>query len=480
MPSPERKICYDQGVRSDFAVNGTVLASQLEDAECRVLRFMADKRIPCAQFAVMAPDGRLVLSRAYTNPDYPTWLPYYEAQTSSLCRIGSITKLFTATAVLQLVNNGVMALDDPIEPFMSFSLPSAAANVTVRELLQHDIVWPSIEDPVNAAVATQPGVANPLVADALIAMELIKTLPISRDDILSAVFDRVDSSGIVRGGGYSAFGYMLLGMLVESVTLRSFESYVEDWILGPLSVAGPQAGHTAFERRVEGELYYYAPSGGPSTWSYTACTENESRTHDCPVTCLSVMDSRVREGGLSVDVLADRHCVCYPYGRRNLTNMVSTGGWIASAAQLLQFGREFTEHGSYLNFSDSLVTAMFNAQPGDYGLGWAHFSRATYGATAYGHTGSLDGANGTLMLIPTKTATGADINSVSDQDVELPAAGQMGFSLLFSSYVNPTDRRQWLPGLIGDIQSATDWGSGDLFPRPGRSFTPPSVGSGLR
>ena len=103
---------------------------------------------------MMAPDGRLVLSRAYTNPDYPDFLPYYEAQTSSLCRIGSITKLFTATAVLQLVNNGVMELDDPIQPYTSLELPAAGQRPHGGTGLGHRDLFPRPGSDLNALRVT--------------------------------------------------------------------------------------------------------------------------------------------------------------------------------------------------------------------------------------------------------------------------------------------------------------------------------------
>jgi len=59
-------------------------------------------------------------------------------------RIGSITKTFTAVAVLQLVDEGKIALDDPIEKYLEF-VP-ANSGITVLQLLNHSS---GIFDPEN-------------------------------------------------------------------------------------------------------------------------------------------------------------------------------------------------------------------------------------------------------------------------------------------------------------------------------------------
>jgi len=67
-------------------------------------------------------------------------------------RIGSVTKTFTATLVLQLVGDGRIALDAPVERYLPGLLPFRQ-KITVRQLLQHrtglfdykEVLWPDIQ-----------------------------------------------------------------------------------------------------------------------------------------------------------------------------------------------------------------------------------------------------------------------------------------------------------------------------------------------
>ena len=52
-------------------------------------------------------------------------------------RVGSITKSFVATVVLQLVDEGEIGLDEPVQRYLPDALPAAYPPITVRQLLQH-------------------------------------------------------------------------------------------------------------------------------------------------------------------------------------------------------------------------------------------------------------------------------------------------------------------------------------------------------
>lgn len=63
-----------------------------------------------------------------------------EATTDSVFQIGSITKVWTATLVMQLVDEGLLSIDDPVRrhlPEFHIGDESAAAVITVRQLLSH-------------------------------------------------------------------------------------------------------------------------------------------------------------------------------------------------------------------------------------------------------------------------------------------------------------------------------------------------------
>ena len=148
-------------------------------------------------------------------------------------RIGSITKTFVATVVLQLVAEGRLTLDGPLARWLPGLVP---AGITVRQLLAHRS---GLFDYVN-----DPRVASGLVSG-------------PRRLIALAV-----SHGRLGGPGeryaYSSTNYLLLGLLVEQVTRTSLEGQLERRIFVPLGLTRTSFdSETALDLPVHG---YRAPT----------------------------------------------------------------------------------------------------------------------------------------------------------------------------------------------------------------------------
>jgi CubicO group peptidase (beta-lactamase class C family) len=130
-------------------------------------------------------------------------------------RIGSVTKTFTAAAVLRLFEAGAVDLDAGIGRYLS-DLPLAWQTLTIHQLLTHTT---GLKDhataPAKRAV-NRPG-AKPGDLVNLIAGEPLLFQP-----------------GTSRA--YSNTGYILLGMLIEQVSNRSFAVYLEEELLRPLEL----------------------------------------------------------------------------------------------------------------------------------------------------------------------------------------------------------------------------------------------------
>jgi CubicO group peptidase (beta-lactamase class C family) len=92
-------------------------------------------RVPGVQAAVLF-DHEVVLSEAYGLADIDAGTPL---TTSHLFRVASHSKTFTATAVMQLVEAGLVRLDDPVGRWLPFltQASSPVASVTLREMLTH-------------------------------------------------------------------------------------------------------------------------------------------------------------------------------------------------------------------------------------------------------------------------------------------------------------------------------------------------------
>jgi CubicO group peptidase (beta-lactamase class C family) len=127
-------------------------------------------------------------------------------------RLASVTKQFTAAAVLLLVEDKKIQLDDPVRKFFP-SLPARLDSVTVQHLLTHTSGIVDYEDVIPAGTTAQ-------VHDA---------------DVLR-LLETQDSLYFQPGTKYqySNSGYSLLALLVQKVSGKSFATFLHDRIFAPL------------------------------------------------------------------------------------------------------------------------------------------------------------------------------------------------------------------------------------------------------
>jgi CubicO group peptidase (beta-lactamase class C family)/peptidoglycan/LPS O-acetylase OafA/YrhL len=135
----------------------------------------------------------------------------------------SVTKLFTANLVYRAVDEGLIALDDPLPPLAALPDLPLAGRVTVRQLLSH-----------------RSGLVN--YRDT----ETYRSDPSLVRDPFDAVAVSVAESGTEPGAAlYSSTNYLILGYLLEQVTGRSFDELLADSLIGPIGLA--QTAHLAPE-----------------------------------------------------------------------------------------------------------------------------------------------------------------------------------------------------------------------------------------
>jgi len=174
--------------------------------------YMADHHIPGAVVAVVK-DGSPLLSKGYGFADLEQRKPVDPART--LFRPGSVSKLFTWTAVMQLVEQGKLDLDADVNTYLDFSIPATFAQpITLKHLMTHT---PGFED---------------------VSTDLFK---LRREEVMSLevylkthVPTRVFSPGTL--GAYSNYGTALAGYIVERTAGMPFAEYVERNIFAPLGM----------------------------------------------------------------------------------------------------------------------------------------------------------------------------------------------------------------------------------------------------
>lgn len=163
---------------------------------------------------VVTEHGKVIHSSGQGLADLETNAPM---KAITVFRIGSITKQFTAATLLQLVQEGKLALDDPLSKFIP-DYPTAAAKVTVRHLLNHTSGIQSYTD--IAEIMTEDSTAKPRSTQELIAV--FKDKPMQ--------FEPGQSFA------YNNSGYVLVSAIIEAVTGKPWDQVVVDRISDPLNL----------------------------------------------------------------------------------------------------------------------------------------------------------------------------------------------------------------------------------------------------
>jgi CubicO group peptidase (beta-lactamase class C family) len=160
---------------------------------------------------LVARDGALLYQGGFGWADLETKTPV----TPDTCfRIGSISKQFTAAAILRLADEGKLALDDPLEKFFP-GFPNGPS-ITLRHLLNHTSGLHSYTDkPEFLGRVTQPIAATELVA-----------------------WIKSDPADFPPGTGfhYNNSGYFLLAQIVAQVSSKPFAQYLQQEFFGPLGM----------------------------------------------------------------------------------------------------------------------------------------------------------------------------------------------------------------------------------------------------
>jgi D-alanyl-D-alanine carboxypeptidase len=149
-----------------------------------------------------------------------------ESTPSTEFSIGSITKTFTAAAVLQLRDAGLADLDAPVTDYVPEYSPPGSAGVTLRRLLSHSAGVP--DAPLLAAL-------DPRTPDGL-------TRPRSPLDLISLIKDKPLDFTPGESSRYSNAGYILLGLVIERASGMAYADYVHDHLLVPLGMSRTSYG----------------------------------------------------------------------------------------------------------------------------------------------------------------------------------------------------------------------------------------------
>jgi len=363
---------------------------------------MQKYNLPGGAIAVMK-DGKLVFARGYGYANRDTREP---VQPDSAFRVASLSKPITSAAILKLVEEGKLSLDDKVFNILSDVQPLPNTNpdprlgaITVRELLWHAGGWNSATsfDPmfmslqIAAATQTKPPAGPPQIARYMRGQPL-QFAPGTQY-------------------AYSNFGYSLLGRVIEHVTHAKYGPWVRNNVLRPAG-ACMAIGHTRQSQPLPREVKYYDFPGAPLVPS-------------------------VFGGGAKVPD---------PDGGFDLEAMDSHGAWVSSTVEYLRFvaaldGGRILSKKSIDTMLARPTVPSWRGQDSWYGMGW--MVRPAAPSANWWHNGSLPGTTTLVVRASNGYAWAAFFNS-------RPQSGDLGGDL---------DSGMW------DALSKSTPPNVDLFPR---------------
>jgi CubicO group peptidase (beta-lactamase class C family) len=180
---------------------------------------------------LVARDGKPVFRKAYglANREWDI-----AATPDTKYRLGSITKQFTAAAILQLAEQGMLGIDDPISKYYA-AAPPAWAPITLKHLLTHTSGIPSY--------TAIPGFFG---APARTDRTPEQIIELTRDKPLE--FKPGEKFA------YDNTGYILLGYVIEKVSGQTYAAYLQEHIFTPLGMkdSGYDLSTTILPRRAAG------------------------------------------------------------------------------------------------------------------------------------------------------------------------------------------------------------------------------------
>ena len=183
---------------------------------------------------VVVKDGQVLTERGYGYSDVAKRTPVDPALT--LFRPGSVSKLLTWTAVMQLVEQGKINLDADVNQYLDFKIPERDGKpITMRNLMQHTA---GFEEQAKGIISEDP--KSPTF-----------------DTLLKAwVPTRVFAPGSTPA--YSNYGASLAAYIVQRLSGESFDSYIEKHIFAPLDMQ-----HSSFRQPLPAQLVPLMAKGYP-------------------------------------------------------------------------------------------------------------------------------------------------------------------------------------------------------------------------
>lgn len=327
---PEQEVSEEEHV----SINA-YLANSLSETEggqrldAYIEKFMKRWEIKGGSLAVMK-DGQLIYSKGYGWADEENGV---RMSPGNIFRVASLSKLITATAIMQLCEQGVISLDDKVfgegalldRDRFSRIRDRRVRNITVEQLLRHE-----------AGFTMHKGDPMFITREIIIWRDL-DSVP-DMDGVIEYVLG--ERLGYAPGTGYcySNVGYLILTKIIEEYSGMDYETYCQTHILHPAGCYDMHLAKNTYEEKYPNEVRYY-------------------ETHDAePV---PAFDN-------SGDTLYRR------YGGSNIEGLLGAGAWVASPSEFVRFVAAIDGDPTIPDIlsQESVRTMTENKGNADHPIGW--------------------------------------------------------------------------------------------------------------
>ena len=372
---------------------------ELSTLDTTMTQIMSQWSVPGAALAVTY-NGRLVFAHGYGYANVAAREP---VQPDSLFRVASLSKPFTAAAILKLVEQGKLQLSTrPFATLLGDLTPPPGKTkdprldaITIQNLLEHKAGWDN----------TVPGVPDPPVAYVDLAAQTLGVQPPADPATLTRyMLGQPLQHDPGSTFAYSNFGYIVLGLIIERASGQSYGEFVKSYVQSPAGIQRMQLGHSALSGRLPDEVSYYDYPGAPQVPSVIQ-----------PLYSL----------------------VPIPYGGFSLELLAAAGGWVASTTDLLRYVD---------TMNGQLAPPILQSPP----AGLVGYVPPVGNRWVWFFDGSLPGTNTLLHL-----------------DTNIQLAGKVSWAILFNTRSGTSTRQPQTDAdakILAALQAIRTWPSLDLFP----------------
>jgi CubicO group peptidase (beta-lactamase class C family) len=316
--------------------------NKTQEAET-ILTDLITRNITTGAIAGYSVNGETIWKSAvgYANKKNNT-----EFTSNTITRIASITKLFTAVGVMQLVEQDLVNIDEPIQKYVPSFPKKKKGTITVRHLLEHT-------SGINGYKNNKERESKKEYPRMVDAMNVFKNRKLK----------------FKPGTAYSytTYGYVILGVLIENVTGKTYEAYIQENVLDKAGMKNTKLDKFGTVVENKSSLYHRDRKG------------------------------RIKEAATN-----------------NLSNRIPAGGYYSTVDDLLAFGNAIINHTLIQESTLTLMTQNngLKKEGNPHAIGWFMYGGKQNPSGALGHSGGQTGVSGQIIIIPgTKTVSVALANT---------------------------------------------------------------------